>query len=187
MKTCLGCYHTTQKKKPISCQTCEYDAFGLAAKASAEHQARHPFHADHPSKSRLIFSHVIIPLTPFGKIPKDNPWVYFFFPDELSLEKTLQNTGKNWKFLGTNSPTGVLRAIRKRGKSWRFYYSSPHTPHKNMHKKFKKMWFLGRAKVVLFKSHFLVCYGSLAEVIGDCSGLQEATSLPPPFTHHALC
>lgn len=125
---------------------------------------------------------------PLRKNPEGQPLsVFFFFLDELSLEKTLQNTGKNWKFLGTNSPTGVLRAIRKRGKSWRFYYSSPHTPHKNMHKKLKKMWFLGRAKVVLFKSHFLVCYGSLAEVIGDCSGLQEATSLPPPFTHHALC
>lgn len=42
------------------------------------------------------------------------------------------------------------------------------------------MSFLGHAKVVLFKSHFLVCYGSLAEVIGDCGGLQEATS---PTSH----
>lgn len=147
---------------------------------SAESQTTHPCHSVPSINITIIFfflpSH---PFYPLENTPRDNPWICIFFFRGIVFEKTLQNTCKKRKFLGTNSLTGVPRAIRKPGKSWRFYYSFPHTPHKNMYKKRRKNEFSGPCKVVLFKSHFLVGHGSLAEVIGDCGGFAGGDSLLP--------
>lgn len=176
-------------------QTCVSDDSDTATSHQQNIRREAPlFCQNHPSKSCLGFFFYYHPFTPWRNLEGQPLSAFSFFANDCLRKNPFKNTRKKRKFLGTNSVTGVLRAIRRREKSWRFYYSLPpiKTYYVEKKERLEKMSFLVRAKVVLFKSHFLVCYGSLAEVIGDSGGLQEATSLfhasstPAPHTS-TLC